>query len=314
VISLSVSESRKEKLTGALDFCSSDTARRLAGKLQFTLSWTFGRVGRAALQPLYARSHEPVRHKHRTDLALLRALLFLTNVVRLMPPVEYEIDKPFRPTILVWSDAMWEPSAPVPAQGGFVILIPGEHGEQDRAIFSSHVTPMDVLRAFVRGKQQYIGQLEILYAQCVYTSCPRTFRDRNVIHFVDNTSAVAGLVKGYAAPIDSARIVNAFHAYNVGIRARVYFELARPARPRALDTFEFNGHAKKLRGLSWRRCRYTCVRAAGAPAEQWVNGADTVRARVNGARRGAGCAGRDSRARRHAEGGAQAHTHQRQPC
>ena len=76
VISLSVSESRKEKLinemTGALDFCSSDTARRLAGKLQFTLSWTFGRVGKAALQPLYARSHEPVRHKHRTDLALLR--------------------------------------------------------------------------------------------------------------------------------------------------------------------------------------------------------------------------------------------------
>jgi hypothetical protein len=41
------------------------------GKLQFTLTWTFGHVGKAALQPLIVRSGEAVRHKHRTDLALL---------------------------------------------------------------------------------------------------------------------------------------------------------------------------------------------------------------------------------------------------
>ena len=31
-------------------------AASLAGRLQFTLSWAFGRIGRAALQPLHAEA------------------------------------------------------------------------------------------------------------------------------------------------------------------------------------------------------------------------------------------------------------------
>ena len=47
------------------------------------------------------------------------------------------------------------------------------------------------------------------------------------MHFIDNTSAIAGLVSGYSAAVDSGKIVNAFHAYNVGLQSEPYFEYVR---------------------------------------------------------------------------------------
>ena len=79
------------------------------------------------------------------------------------------------------------------------------------------------------GKAQYIGQLELLYCVASYASLPHVFSGRQVIHFVDNTSACAALVKGYARPVDSGLIVNAFHALNVGLHADVFFEYVRSA-------------------------------------------------------------------------------------
>jgi hypothetical protein len=76
-------------------------------------------------------------------------------------------------------------------------------------------------------RRQYIGQLELLYAQAVYNSAPKTLKGRKVIQFIDNTSAVAGLVKGHSMVCDSEMIVNAFHAFNVHLNAQVYFEYVR---------------------------------------------------------------------------------------
>ena len=67
---------------------------------------------------------------------------------------------------------------------------------------------MDVRRAFVQGCRTYIGQLELLWAHSPYASIPGEFEGRMAIHFVDNTSAVSGLIKGYARPVDSAMIVH----------------------------------------------------------------------------------------------------------
>ena len=74
---------------------------------------------------------------------------------------------------------------------------------------------------------EYIGQLELLFAAVPYRTLPHLFAGRQVIHFVDNTSALAALVKGYAAAIDSGLIVNAYHAYNAGLRADTFFEYVR---------------------------------------------------------------------------------------
>jgi hypothetical protein len=85
------------------------------------------------------------------------------------------------------------------------------------------VVPAEFLERF-QLRKQYIGQLELLAAVAVYLTFPDETRGRRVLHWIDNTSALAALIKGYARAEDSARIVQAFHAFNLGLQADAWFE------------------------------------------------------------------------------------------
>ena len=112
--------------------------------------------------------------------------------------------------MLVWSDATWDGSAGL----GFVIFVPAdEEGGRARILYAA-ARPDSTTIGFFMRKAQYIGQLELLAAVCCYYSFPDIFRDREVIHFIDNTSALAALIKGYSGLPDSARIVHAFWSLN----------------------------------------------------------------------------------------------------
>ena len=82
------------------------------------------------------------------------------------------------------------------------------------------------MRGFVQRRQQ-IGQLELLAELVPYLSLPEVFNRADVLHWVDNTSAVAASTKGYSGAPDSARIVHALHATIEGLCARVWFEYVR---------------------------------------------------------------------------------------
>jgi hypothetical protein len=127
-----------------------------------------------------------------------------------------------RPTVLVWSDASAEEDEEEAGRIGFVVYFP----EDDEWVDGSEAVDPAFVERFVRRKT-YIGQYELLAAVCVYLSLGDRLRNRRVVHFVDNQSAVAALTKGYARPIDSARIVHAFHAWNSGARTSVWFEYVR---------------------------------------------------------------------------------------
>ena len=71
--------------------------------------------------------------------------------------------------------------------------------------------------------------MDITCGVAPYWTLGEKLKGRQVIHFIDNTSACAALVKGYASCIDSGLLVNAFHAFNVGLRADVFFEYVRSA-------------------------------------------------------------------------------------
>jgi hypothetical protein len=45
----------------------------------------------------------------------------------------------------------------------------------------------------------------------------------DVIHFIDNTSALYGLAKGYSPQGDSSVLIRAFHALNIARAANVWF-------------------------------------------------------------------------------------------
>jgi hypothetical protein len=101
--------------------------------------------------------------------------------------------------------------------------VPGEGSKPDKWYHASTVAPPAFMAQFCERKQ-YIGQLELLAAVAVYYSLPSLFIDRHIIHWVDNTSAVAGLIRGYSGVPDSARIVHAFWALAAALGLDVWFE------------------------------------------------------------------------------------------
>jgi hypothetical protein len=60
-----------------------------------------------------------------------------------------------------------------------------------------------------------------------YLSLRERLVGARVIHWIDNSSAVAAAVKGFSASPDSACIVQALHATLLALGARVWFEYIR---------------------------------------------------------------------------------------
>ena len=167
------------------------------------------------------------------------------------------------------------------AEGGFVVIEPSEGETPLRVHYADEVAGTEVFRRFVPDRLQYIGQLEKLYAVVPYATLPHVFAGRHVLHFVDNTWALAALVSGYATAIDSGLIVNAFHALNVGLRADVFYEYVRsaaniadlPSRGalrkllRVLRRLGMGGAATRVRGV------LPLIESWAAPATEWLQAA-----------------------------------------
>jgi hypothetical protein len=195
----------------------------LLGKLQFALQWAAYRFGRAALQPLFEHSRSGGAHHGHFSAATCAALSFLLAMLPALRPRVFHTRRQRRPPVLVWSDAAWEPSSDTPATIGFVVFVPAEVGKPARWMHSSLVVPSSFMVG-LDPRRQYIGQLELLGAVAVYYSLPAVMIGRQVLHFVDNTSALFGLIKGYSSVSDSSRIVHAFWALATGLQCEVWFE------------------------------------------------------------------------------------------
>ena len=194
---------------------SPGAAASLRGKLYFAATAAYGKVGRAALQPVLQRQ-EQSGNSNRLTPALVLSLKFFVTLLNNMPDREILFVERARSPILVWSDASWENNV---GWLGFVVYDP-DTGE---FVHSDSKLPQHIRDFFVEKKQK-IGQCEIAAAVAVYSSLPGLFRDRQVIHWIDNTSAISCLLHGYSGKPDSARLVNAFHLYVAGLRSNIHFE------------------------------------------------------------------------------------------
>ena len=190
-------------------------AASLRGKLYFAASTAYGKVGRAALQPIIQRQERP-GSVHNLTPSMVQSLKFFVTLLRNMPDREIVLGEAAVRPLIVWSDASWEKGV---GQLGFVVYVP-ETGE---FLHSSSDIPQHILDMFVRNKQK-IGQCEILAANVPYYSLPDLFRGRQVVHWIDNTSAISCLIHGYSGRPDSALLVNAFNMFNAGLRCRIHYE------------------------------------------------------------------------------------------
>ena len=218
------------------EFLAAGTMRQtdagsLAQKLEYTTaSGANGRIGRAALAAL--RAHQYGDTEDIED-PLAEALRFFLQLLPLLPPRILRFRKRKRRPIVVYTDAMYTPGAAIPAQVGVVIYDPeapvfhppmaNDDACDYRWRHTSAVVSPEQLDAF-RPREQYIGQLEALAAVLAYSSHPDQFRDRDVIHFIDNTGAVMGIAKGYSRDIDSARLIHFFHSIACAIGVNSWFE------------------------------------------------------------------------------------------
>ena len=207
---------------------SAGAASSLAGKLFFMQSTAFGRVGKALLQVVQLGGN------CLPGTALYAALMFFLVALPLLPKQRIYAKRSPKPPLYIWADAYYtarELFGDVPRRGaglGLVIFDP----MSGRILVSYLQTPEYFFDLF-EPKAQYVGQLESL-AQLAGTitaeyHIPGCLSDRDVIHFIDNTSSMEGLKKGYSSKPDTALILLAFWIRVVLVGARPYFEYVRSA-------------------------------------------------------------------------------------
>ena len=122
-------------------------------------------------------------------------------------------------------------------------------------------------------------------------SLPSLLRGRDVMHWIDNTSAASVLLHGYSGKPDSARLANIFHMFNAGLRARIYFEYVE-SKANVAD-LPSRGDFDYLRSLRALRVpmRFPLSSEWHAPLRHWISlaapsaGRKRGRSRVPGRRR-----------------------------
>ncbi|CAE7511741.1 unnamed protein product, partial [Symbiodinium sp. KB8] len=158
----------------AEDELAPDVASRLAGRLNFVTQSTFGAVGKAALQPVYARAHDVAAASDtRLSMGLRAALLSLRHLLaNIQPKVVPYVDDGM-PQAIIYADAFYKPgevrhkAGHIPAE---VAVKPGTRGQNGwgyvvriggDVYYDYGVAPAEFLHVFA-ARKAFIYVLEIL--------------------------------------------------------------------------------------------------------------------------------------------------------
>jgi hypothetical protein len=191
------------------------SASTLRGKAGFLGGQVFGRVLRGCEWPLIRRQYfEP---GPSLGPSLNMALEFLKVVLARVPHRSVKCG-PARPDVTVlYTDAMYEPGSPCGL--GFVMKSP----LREQPVAGVAILPEDILLQFLPRKQQ-IGQAECFAALLAPYNLPELFTEANVIHFVDNQSALSCLISGSIPQQDTSTIVSIFSLLLAAQKCRLWCE------------------------------------------------------------------------------------------
>ena len=231
-MSLSIKEDRRYRLLLQLDnyICERSLRRSdadsLVGKLIFCVMSQFGRVGRAAISQVgqHARHSPSPAISRETEFALA----FLYDLIRDLPPFTVSMYPPKQESVLVWTDAMFEkggrrldgPERGCTAAIGAIVWCP----RQRRYFHASKQIEPAILEWLFSIKEQYIAQLGMLAAMCVYEALPQVFTDALVIHFIDNQGVLWNAAHGSSTEPGCAMMTHTTSLLQARLRARVWYE------------------------------------------------------------------------------------------
>ena len=192
-------------------------AARVVGKFGFVCETMFGRVGRAATGAVRARQYQKggtskLTPHLRASLGLMIAFLQVT------PPREVNLRPRSKNPCVLYTDA-----SDVPGRGmgqycvGAVLFVP----HLNKLFYTSWAVPAEVVAQWVPKKTQ-IGQLEIFACPVALDTWHDLLRDEEILLFIDNTSAMASVIKGYSPKADSVKLVGDFWLRAAALRAHIF--------------------------------------------------------------------------------------------
>jgi len=194
---VSVTEKRLESLDAIIrriliaKLLACGQASSLAGKLGFTITAAFGRVGRAKLRPIINRSYSRAK---TLDAKLLSCLLWWLRLFYIYRPRPIPCSLQALPTIISYSDGEGK-------YGGVGAAAWVPWLEHPVAVFGEVPADIRKMWAGMAGIPDYrdIYLVEAIGPLLLLCTFPRLMRNALWIHYVDNESAESSLISGTSA-------------------------------------------------------------------------------------------------------------------
>ena len=222
-----------EDINGASYGLTPEEAYRLARRLAFLTQSVFGSVGRAALSPVYARSHDTAAREDASGLRLaLRALLALLanaqpRFIPFYPTEQYFMPTPSSRRAQRHKAGHVDASARAQFQDrwnngwGFVLRI------GTKVFFANGTIPIHFLKHFA-AHRAFIYVLEIIAQLIALTTFARHLPELWVA-WIDNSAGEAALKKGHGKDMAVNGVLAAFWALASRMRWSPEFNRAKSA-------------------------------------------------------------------------------------
>ena len=170
---------------------SSGEAASLSGKLVFSISATFGRIGRSKIRPVIKRAYSGVVRLTRN---LRCCLLWWLRYLRQYQPRQLPSSLNDMPLIVSYSDGEG-------GTAGVGVAAWASWLEHPVAAFSKVPTDIRSMWASMANTEGYrdIFLVEAVGPLLLLVAFPRLMRNALWLHFIDNTSAEASLISGSSA-------------------------------------------------------------------------------------------------------------------
>jgi len=157
---------------------------------------------------------DPYVHHPRTDLftpSMARSLRFLE---KLLAPGEVPV-REFRPPVdrpmcILYTDAMWREAS---RHGGIGICLLVKSGNGWLRLSAAGKCPEWLIKKMTAaGSTSIINELEFVAILCAHLTFKSMLHGRRVLHFIDNTTALAAAVNGTATS-EAMRLMSLHYAF-----------------------------------------------------------------------------------------------------
>ena len=234
-VSLKPTSGRTDFIIDSLRKAQSDNglpprlAATILGKLFFLLATgSYFGCGRAATQPLVARSSSPSSRKTSSNgnypftEAMDLMLKFFVALLKNLPPLVIHLGMVARKKVLVYSDAAFakRQDGKIRRKGLGIYIVDCETNREYRSSFDC---PVWLLNSMDAHAKTLIGPLELLAVLCTILTFPELLKDRQCVFFIDNTQALSACIHGYCRNTDMGRLCNLLHLSLAGLRCQPFF-------------------------------------------------------------------------------------------